>query len=281
MAYADNFIPAVWSKQTQKEFDNTTTMANLVNRNWEGDIKMAGDTVNVRTFGNITINNYTREQTLTAQALTDPMSSLVINQQKYWSFLVDDLDAAQSDLDIIKGYTRRAGVAIKQTIDAHLLSHYADAGTINGTSGAPAFTITSANVYQAVCEIVEDLVLQNVNVDAEDVALVVPPQFVTKLLQASVITRDTEMGDKAVSRGYVGSIAGAKIYRTTNMSAVSGAYPIMCFTKDFISFASQVSKTKAGSDANKFSTQVSGLFLYGSKVFTNHADAGATTWVTF
>jgi hypothetical protein len=59
-----NFISEVWSKKLLKVFDKTMVMANLVNRNYEGDIQDAGDVVHVRTFGDVTINDYTRDMTI-------------------------------------------------------------------------------------------------------------------------------------------------------------------------------------------------------------------------
>src|SRR5690554_4408571 len=102
MAYAANFIPEIWSKKVQKIFDKSTVMVKLCNRDYEGEVKRAGDTVHVRSFGEITIKNYTREQTVVDDTLTDPMSDLVIDQEKYFSFIVDDVDKAQSNINIME-----------------------------------------------------------------------------------------------------------------------------------------------------------------------------------
>jgi ABC-type transporter lipoprotein component MlaA len=65
MGYS-NFVPEVWSKEIGKIFDKQTVMASLVNTRFEGEIKKAGDTVYVRTFGNVTVNDYTRNMTIIA-----------------------------------------------------------------------------------------------------------------------------------------------------------------------------------------------------------------------
>jgi len=127
MVYAANFIPEIWSKKLQKIFDKITVMVKLVNTDHEGEVKGGGDTVHVRSFGDITIRNYNREGTLTDDTLTDPMSDLSIDQEKYFSFIVDDVDKAQADINIMEGYSTRAAMAIRNTVDQHLHSQYANA----------------------------------------------------------------------------------------------------------------------------------------------------------
>ncbi|MCE3234532.1 MAG: hypothetical protein K0Q50_712 [Vampirovibrio sp.] len=115
-----NFIPEVWSKKLLKIFDKTCVMKKLVNTNYEGEIKKAGDTVHVRTFGDVTINDYTRDMVIQFETLADPMSDLTIDQQKYFAFKVDDLDKAQSDISILEGYAARAAIAIRDVVDTRL-----------------------------------------------------------------------------------------------------------------------------------------------------------------
>ena len=98
-----NFMPEVWSKKLQKIFDKKAVFASIVNRDFEGDIKNAGDAVKIRTFGDITINDYTRNSSIAYQDLSDPMDTLTIDQQKYFAFKLDDLDKAQSNIKILEG----------------------------------------------------------------------------------------------------------------------------------------------------------------------------------
>ena len=149
-----NFIPEIWSKKLLKIFNKTVVMANLVNRDYEGDIRNAGDVVHVRTFGDVTINTYTRDMTISFQSLTDPMVDLLIDQQKYFAFKVDDLDKAQADVNILEGYAGRAAIAIRDVVDSRLMSHYADvdSGNVIGTDVAP-ITLTSSNIYSYMTQL--------------------------------------------------------------------------------------------------------------------------------
>jgi N4-gp56 family major capsid protein len=267
-----NFIPEIWSKKLLKIFNKTVVMAKLVNRDFEGEIQAAGDVVHVRTFGNVTINDYTRDMTINFQTLTDPMQDLTIDQQKYFAFKVDDLDKAQADMNILEGYAERAAIAIRDVVDSFLLAKYSDvtAGNVIGTNGTP-ITLTKSNVYSYITQLGE--VLDNSSIPQEGRNLVIPPKVKTLLLQSDEFTRATSLGDNVIQNGYIGNVAGFGVHVTTNMPAVSGVYNVMAFTNDFISFASQVSKVETVRPYNMFADAVKGLYLYGAKVF--HPSAGA------
>lgn len=268
-----NFIPEVWSQKLLKIFDANAVMANLVNRDYEGDIQSAGDTVKVRTFGDVTINTYTRDQTISFQALTDPMQDLDIDQQKYFAFKVDDMDKAQSNVDILEGYTRRAAIAIRNVIDTHLLAHTADvdSGNVLGSSGSP-ISLTSSNIYGYIADMGE--LLDAGNIPSEDRHLVITPKIKTLLLKSDEFTRATNLGDTVVQNGYIGNVAGFAVHVTTNITADGNDnVTLLALTKDFISFASQVSQIEHVRPYNMFADAVKGLYLYGSKVF--HPTAGA------
>ena len=94
MGYA-NFIPEIWSQEINKIFDKQTVMAGLVNTRFQGEIKKAGDVVYVRTYGNVSVNDYTRNMTINYEVLTDPLQNMTIDQQKYFAFKVDNLDVDQ------------------------------------------------------------------------------------------------------------------------------------------------------------------------------------------
>lgn len=267
-----NFIPEVWSKKLLKTFDENAVMAGLVNRDYEGDIQAAGDTVKVRTYGDVTINNYTRDMSISFQSLTDPMQEMNIDQQKYFAFKVDDLDKAQADMNILEGYTSRAAIGIRNVIDSHLLAHHGDvdSGNVIGTDGSP-ISLTSSNIYGYIADLGE--LLDSSNIPSDERNLVITPAVKTLLLKSEEFTRATGLGDQVIQNGYIGNVAGFGVHVSTNLSPVSGVVNLMAFTKDFISFASQVSQVEHVRPYNMFADAVKGLYLYGSKVF--HPTAGA------
>jgi len=274
MAYADNFIPEVWSKKLMSLSDKIMVMAGLVNRDYEGEIKEAGDTVHVRSFGDITVRNYTRAQTLTDDTLVDPMSDLVIDQLKYTSFVVDDVDKAQADINIMEGYLKRAAYAIKLVVDQFLHAQYANVNAANviGSSSLPV-TLTKDNIYFYMTELRKTL--KNANVTG-DINVVVDPTREALFLNSPEFIRSTGMGDKTVGEGNIGKIAGMNIHVSTNLNSSSGNRPILAFTKDFISFARQLTKIETERVPGTFLTRCKALYVYGAKVFTNSNTTAST-----
>lgn len=268
MAYAANFIPEIWSKKVQKIFDKTTVMVPLCNREHEGEVKSGGDTVHVRSFGEITIKNYTREQTLVDDTLVDPMSDLTIDQEKYFSFIVDDVDKAQADIKIMEGYAKRAADAIRRVVDQHLHAQYAnvDSGNVIGSSSAPV-ALTKDNIYFYCTEL--GRLMDDDNVPADDRHIVLDPTRKALMLNAPEFIRATGMGDKVVTNGKIGEIANLQVHVSTNLNSSSGNRPILALTKDLISYASQVDKVEKVRPSNQFVDKVKGLYVYGSKIFTN------------
>jgi len=212
--------------------------------------------------------------------LGSTLESLLINQQKYFAFKVDDLDKAQADVNILEGYTGRAAIAIRDVIDTRLLSHYADvpAGNViaGGTSSAPLI-ITKDNVYGYCVALSEKM--DEAGIPGDDRNLVVPPKFKSALIQCPEFLRATGMGDKVVENGMVGTVANFKVHVTTNSPTVNNGKPVLAFRKEFINFASQVANVENVRPYNMFAEAVKGIYLYGSKAFSTHAAASALAWM--
>ncbi|TLN23838.1 hypothetical protein FDZ71_02385 [bacterium] len=126
MAYAQtmtNFIPEIWSKQILKNWDDSFVMRRLVNTNYEGEIKAFGDTVHVPYLGNITVADYdnSAQNPVSYQDVDDLTDTLSINQRKYWAFKVEDVERAQSAVEVRENYTRRAAIAMKDEVEEWLL----------------------------------------------------------------------------------------------------------------------------------------------------------------
>jgi N4-gp56 family major capsid protein len=267
-----NFIPEVWSKELGVIFDKKTVMANLVNTKYQGEIKKYGDVVHVRTFGNVTVSDYTRNMSISYEVLTDPTQSMTIDQQKYFAFKVDDLDLAQSDTDIMKGYTERAAVAIRNVVDSRLLNHLSDVHADNIIGGTTPVALTKTNIYDNIVRLAELLDVKNI--PNEERFLVITPKAKSLLLQSDQFTRASSLGDSVVQNGFIGNVAGFGVYVTTNMPTLSGnVVPLLAFSRDFISFASQVSQVESVRPTDQFCHAVRGLYLYASKAFSPEAGA--------
>ncbi len=117
------FTPKKYSLKLVALLYNETLYPWITNTKYEGEIKNEGDEVKVRTSGRITLSDYTKGMTLVRQDLNPVVESLTIDQLKYFSFAVDDVDKLQNDVDTIATYAANSKRDMSEVIDANLLSY--------------------------------------------------------------------------------------------------------------------------------------------------------------
>jgi hypothetical protein len=127
------FNSEAWSQRLVTKLDQVNIMLPLVNRNWEGDLRL-NKTVWVRTPGNISMGSYSRGGTISYQDLTPIKESFTVNDGEYFAFEVDDLDKAQSDVSAMDVYMKRAVVAMNNCVEQKLLATYTSAGVKFGAA---------------------------------------------------------------------------------------------------------------------------------------------------
>jgi hypothetical protein len=93
----DNFIPAVWSAKLLDNLNDEHVFVALLNRDYEGEISQAGDSVRINSVGRITIGSYTKDGTTTRQNVTGAGQSMVVDQADYFDFEIDNIDKRQQD----------------------------------------------------------------------------------------------------------------------------------------------------------------------------------------
>lgn len=266
-----NFIPEVWSKKLSMILDNSGVMMQCVNRNWEGEIKNSGDTVNIRTFGDVTVKTYSGS--ISYDSLTSPMQQLLIDQKKYFAFKVDDVSKAQSNIDIMAGYLDRAKVAIDLAKDTFLLAKHADVPVANTVTGG---AFTKDTVYSKVVEVAKVLKKANATTKGQNPWMVINPDIEALMIQAPEFIQANSLGEKTLREGTIGRIAGVDILVCTNLQAISGTTYCLAGTNDAITFASQVTEIEQIRLQDSFDTAVRGLYVYGAKTVVENALAKLT-----
>jgi hypothetical protein len=147
------FNATLWSKKLIEKLDEVNVMLPLVNKDYEGEITGVGDTVKVRTPGNVAFSTYTRNSTtISYQDLTPTVESFQIQDSKYFAFNVDDLDKAQNDMNVLDIYATRAAVSMGNLVETKVLSAYTSApqgnqiGNPAGTGAVLTVTISGGAV---------------------------------------------------------------------------------------------------------------------------------------
>lgn len=277
-----SFIPELWNARLLYALEKNHVATNLVNRNYEGEIKNAGDTVHINTLGAVSVRTYAQGTDLSYDALSTTDQQLEIDQQKYFAFALDDVDKAQAAGDIMDTAMSRAAYSLADVSDAFLLGKIAAGGASAnyvGSSASPV-ALTKSNIYENIVALRTKLDKQNVPTQGR--TLVVPPEAYALLLQDERFTKVDATAENAIVNGLVGRVAGFDIYMSNNVVKTSADTPVYSITAqvaDATTYAEQIIKTEALRPEASFSDAVRGLHVYGAKV--TRPEEIATLFATF
>lgn len=260
-----NFIPEVWSASILEALRAKLVFPSLCNRDYEGDIREAGDTVHITGYDDVTVKKYTRGTNITVDAVTDAnKGTLTIDQSDYFAFKVNDLDKVQAKADLTGNFTNSAAYNMALNVEKYI------SGLMDKAATATARTIsvtTPSDAYLAVVEARKQLDKQNVPTEGR--WIVVSPDFYALLLQDSRFIEGTEAGHNTLLNGVVGSVSGFTVVESNNVPTVSGKpskQSIIAGTNAATTFAQQVNKVEAMRMQDDFADMVRGLDLYGGLV---------------
>lgn len=262
------FIPELWSARLLYALEKSHVASNLVNRDYEGQIKQQGDTVHINSIGKIDIVDYTRNADMAdPQVLETTDQILEITQAKAFNFQVDDVDSAQAAGDIMDTAMQRAAYSLNDVSDAYLLGVIAtgvDANNVIGSAGAVA--LTADNVYENMVALAQKL--DEANVPDTGRSVVVPPAVYALLLKDDRFVRASSgtTADGVLLNGQVGSVVGLTVYKSNNVVNSGGTYTITAQVPSATTYAEQIVKTEAYRMEKRFADAVKGLHVYGAKV---------------
>lgn len=266
-----NFIPEVFSKLLQAKFYSSSVLPEISNTEYEGEISGQGDKVTIRTVPAVTINDYSGS--ITTQELTTSKVEMLIDKAKYYSFKVDDLLAAQADINMLEAASADASEGMRIAVETDVLSGViADATTTIGQT-----TITSSNILAQILNVSKSL--DELNIPEEGRYIVLPPSMVSLLKQSELrqayLTGDAE---SPLRNGRVGMVDRFTVYQS-NLLHVPGSGTDATYTHVLaghpkaLSFASQFNNAETVRMESTFGDQIRGLKNYGYKVVVPNAFA--------
>lgn len=257
----ENFKPTIWSKKLLYSLKKQLVGMSLVNTDYQGDITSEGDKVKIISPSAITTGTYTGAE-ISFQALTSSTQDLDIDQADYIAFTVDDVDAAQANVNLMTAYMQEANFAISDDTDAFIFGLYTGADASNVISSS---AITKSNIYNKLTEAKKLLSLNNVPGIGRWIAL--SPREVQLLEDSTEFTAASDLGDSTKRTGFAGRIAGFEVFETNNVVETGGNTRHLPFGHRMaITFANQIVKMEAGRHEKLFADFVKGLHVYGGKV---------------
>jgi len=265
------FIPTVWAARLLAALDKVLVygQANVSNRDYEGEIREAGNTVKIASVGDVIIGDYVKNTDITdPQTLTDSALSLLIDQSKYFHFYVDSVDRAQQNVNVLDEAMRRSAWKLRDAADAYLAGIMAaavPAGNIIGSIELPE-TPTTDSAYERLVDL--GVLLDESDAPIEGRFVVVPAWFHGLLLKDDrFVNTGSVRADAALANGEVGSAAGFRILKSNNVPNTAGAqYKIIAGHSIATAYVEQVVDVQTYKPEKRFGDAVKGLHVYGAKV---------------
>jgi hypothetical protein len=239
-----------------------------------------GDTVNIRTTPEITIQTYVKGQTLNVEQPDKPKLQLLIDKGEYFACIEDDVDEVQADVNMMDQWSKDASERMKIKIDQRVLTDIlpdvdalnkgATAGRVSGdialgAAGSP-IAITKDNVIGKIIDM--GTVLDEANCPEGDRFIVIPAKMAGLIKQSDLkdasITGD---GSTPLRNGRLGQIDRFTVYVSHNLKKTSGGeFSIIGGHNMGFTFASQMTNMETIRSETTFGNIIRGLQVYGYKV---------------
>jgi hypothetical protein len=267
----DNFIPTIWTARLLANLNNVHvyTQAGVINRDYDGEIQQAGDTVKINSIGRITISDYVKNVDINApEQVNDASQILTVNQKKYFNFQVDDVDQAQTRPQVIDAAMLEAAWGLSDASDQFVAGMYTDIAANNwiGSDASPVSVTVASTAYEYLVDLGTRLTENNVPTVGR--WAIIPPWYYGLLLKDDRFVKFGTLAQDAVLRnGIVGEAAGFQILQSNNVPNVTGTkYKIMAGHPIAWSYVEQILKMEAYRPEKRFGDAMKGLMVYGAKV---------------
>lgn len=274
--------PTIWSGKLLVKFYEASVIPAISNTEYEGDIKDMGDQVEIRSTPDITISNYTKGMTLAVEKPLPTVTSLLIDQGKYWNFVADDVDYHQADYGFVDDWTSDASEQVKIAVDTDILATLntqAAAANIGATAGARSGSFdlgtTTAGIQITKANVLDYIVDTGTVLDEQDVPesgrwIVLPP-WICGMIKKSDLKDASLSGDgtSMLRNGRLGMIDRYTVYMSNLIETVTDTtlhWYVPFGHTSALTFAGQFVKNESLRAESTFGTLFRGLKVYGSKV---------------
>lgn len=254
-------VPKLVSTKVLMTLHNNLIAKKICTMDTGSQITKQGDTVTFTGLATPTISSYTG--TITPETLKDAGVTLLIDQQNYYSFYVDDIEAFQTVIDIKGTSIEEAAYGLRNAADKYVLALYAGADTTVTATITPTIALSTT---ATVCRKMEEK-----NIKPGQRWMVIPPWYKEKLVLAGV--------KFSILAGLGGAKDGLSMateydtdfYVSNNLTTTGseGSYVTECMAGSYnaIVYAEQILKSRVNDNvAGSFSAQCDGLHVFGAKV---------------
>ena len=277
MALAD-FIPTIWAALYTTKLRESLVWGMRCNRSYEGEIRMAGDTVKIPTgTSNVAIGDYT-ENTDIAQATfaNGTTTDLNVDKQKYFHFYVDDIHRTQTRPDIMAEIMRESAFQMAKQTDEDARTEFNTAydasRSVRVTDDLTATDVTQ-KIFRAFVKTKNEM--NKIFLPQEMRWAVVHPDLISILDDFFVVKGNSNIwfpvsSESTLRNGFAGRLLGFDLYVTTLVPELTVS------SKDYwryfcgqgmeaVTMAEQIVEIESYRPQRRFGDAVKGLNVYGHK----------------
>lgn len=264
MAY-EKFIPELWKKKIERDLERKCVFVEDCNRNIEGEVKQCGDTVHITGVGKPTISTLARADA--SKDINGPEevdgndTVMVIDQIRYFNFMVGDIDKAQALDSLMDSLTEEANEGLANEVDKYIADLAADESVKKLFTTAP--TLTPDNVLDAL-DIGQQKLFENDVPATTEVVVTIPPA-INRVFRKAFVQKDTD-NSAILKNGRVGQYGSMTIKLSNNVNKSGTTYNVMMRTKRAIAYAQPVRHIEPYRPEGKFADALKGFILFGAKV---------------
>lgn len=288
------FAVELWSPKVTAYLKNLGAYADIVNKDYEGEIKDKGAQVHFFSKNGLTVRDYNVDATgfseITTEQPTGDKKTLTVDQQKYIAFEIEDIDKVQASVKLVDEWTQTMASSFADVKDAYIHS-MAVSGAATKLHTDSALQVTKDNVWAEVCALQRVLTRKKaltkagLDYSGKRPALVITPEFQEILLQSSNYFANA-FGNEVLRKGQVGHIGIFDVFVDTNIqtdatgtgTGKTYSQTIVAMTSQGITYADQITKTESYRSQKSFKDVVRSLMTYGAAVA--NADCIVTSKIT-
>lgn len=278
------WIPEIYSQNVLLNLRRGSIADAITNSDYFGAIASYGDTVKIVAEPTITINNYTRGKVLTPQAIPATETTMVIDQAKEWSFVLDDIEQTMSHIGWKAMVTNQAAYQLQQDFDRAILTYMSDATNVLAANRVNDDVETNASdwstadaVLNGISELSTRLSKQDVVQEGRYLVLNYDVAQTLALADSKLLNMDINGGAANLTShpAYAGTLRGFAVYLTNNAPAYTSTGAgatgvdraiVLAGQMAAVSTAQTMLKTEVLRDTTTFGDIIRGQHVYGRGV---------------
>lgn len=259
MANYAEFKETIWSKAIELAIKKRCVLEAGCNTQYQGEVGL-GKRVKVLGVARPTVSTYTPGTDINSpEKPADSYIYLDVDQYKYVNYMVDSIEAAQSDADIMGALTEGAADAITELRDAYVGGLAKDA-----TQKSASLAIsTEEDAAEAVDAALVALWTKGVR-NSDDIRIECSPWFYDVLTNRIIALSTNNTG--IIANGEVGKYKGAHVIMSNGIHNDATDDYIMVRTKKAIAFAGGIHRVIPYEPEKQFGDAIKILDTYGAKI---------------